>query len=785
MKRLAAVSLLAALALAPSLHAQSFEPFTIADIRVDGLQRISAGTVFTYMPLERGDQVDQAAAARAIRALFRTGFFNDVKLDRQDNILVVTVTERPAINKVTLIGNKDIRTEELTSNLKEIGLAEGETFDRLQLDRVVQELTRAYNNRGKYNVSIQPSVTPLDRNRVDVQIDIKEGKAARIRHINIVGNDTYPQKDLREGWESNTTNWLSWYRRDDQYSREKLSGDLEKLNSYYLDRGYVDFDVESSQVSITPDRRDIHLTTNVREGEVYTISETIVTGDTVIPQEEMEKLVYVSEGQIFSRRLLELTSDGMIALLGNIGYAFANVTPVPTVDRENRTVKINFYVEPGKRVQVRQIRFTGNTRTGDEVMRRELRQFEGSWYSQAAIDRSKIRLNRLGFFSEVEVETPEVPGTDDQVDVVFKVKETTSGNFMVGLGYSQLGGLITSLSVTQNNFLGTGNRVGVAVQRNDYSESYDINYFDPYFTRDGISVGYSLSYREADYSNFNIASYYSDRGSARATFGLPLTETDTVGLAFGIDYNTISPVYGVTPDYIVDYIDALEKNTFHSWRTELSWARDSRNAYWNPTRGTYQRVAAEVTLPGSTVEYYKLYYQFARYWPVHRHVVLLTSAELGYGDSYGDKVTRTIYKEDGTIDRVVEADGLPFFENFYAGGVRSIRGFEDNTLGPYATSQYSTYRQPLGGALKTTGTIEAIFPTLFDTDQTRLSAFLDFGNVYSSADDFEFREYRGSVGVSLQWQAPVGPIVLNLAYPLQTDRNDRTERLQFSFGTQF
>lgn len=785
MKRLAAVSLLAALALAPSLHAQSFEPFTIADIRVDGLQRISAGTVFTYMPLERGDQVDQAAAARAIRALFRTGFFNDVKLDRQDNILVVTVTERPAINKVTLIGNKDIRTEELTSNLKEIGLAEGETFDRLQLDRVVQELTRAYNNRGKYNVSIQPSVTPLDRNRVDVQIDIKEGKAARIRHINIVGNDTYPQKDLREGWESNTTNWLSWYRRDDQYSREKLSGDLEKLNSYYLDRGYVDFDVESSQVSITPDRRDIHLTTNVREGEVYTISETIVTGDTVIPQEEMEKLVYVSEGQIFSRRLLELTSDGMIALLGNIGYAFANVTPVPTVDRENRTVKINFYVEPGKRVQVRQIRFTGNTRTGDEVMRRELRQFEGSWYSQAAIDRSKIRLNRLGFFSEVEVETPEVPGTDDQVDVVFKVKETTSGNFMVGLGYSQLGGLITSLSVTQNNFLGTGNRVGVAVQRNDYSESYDINYFDPYFTRDGISVGYSLSYREADYSNFNIASFYSDRGSARATFGLPLTETDTVGLAFGIDYNTISPVYGVTPDYIVDYIDALEKNTFHSWRTELSWARDSRNAYWNPTRGTYQRVAAEVTLPGSTVEYYKLYYQFARYWPVHRHVVLLTSAELGYGDSYGDKVTRTIYKEDGTIDRVVEADGLPFFENFYAGGVRSIRGFEDNTLGPYAVRSFSSYRQPLGGALKTTGTIEAIFPTLFDTDQTRLSAFLDFGNVYSSADDFEFREYRGSVGVSLQWQAPVGPIVLNLAYPLQTDRNDRTERLQFSFGTQF
>ena len=785
MKRIAIVPLLTSLALASPLHAQSLEPFTISDIRVDGLQRISAGTVFTYLPLQRGDEVDQATAARAVRALFRTGFFNDVKLERQNDILVVTVTERPAINKITLIGNKDIKSEELTRNLKEIGLAEGETFDRLQLDRVVQELTRAYNNRGKYNVSIQPSVSPLDRNRVDIQIDIKEGKAAKIRHINIVGNETFEQKELRKGWESDESNWLSWYRRDDQYSREKLSGDLETLNSYYLDRGYVDFDIESSQVSISPDRRDVYLTTNVREGEVYSISEAIVTGDTVIPVEEMERLVLVRPGMTFSRRLLEITADNMMALLGNIGYAFANVTPVPEVDREGRTVKINFFVEPGKRVQVRQVQFKGNTRTADEVLRREMRQFEGSWYSQAAIDRSKIRLNRLGFFSDVEIETPAVPGTDDQVDVIFNVTETTSGSFMIGLGYSQLAGLITSLSVSQNNFLGTGNRVGVAVQNNDYSKRFDVSYFDPYFTRDGISVGYNLSYSESDYSDFNIASYYADSGMARAVFGLPLTETDTVGLSFGIDFNTITPAWGVTPQPIIDYIDALDRRTFNAWRSELSWARDSRNAYWNPTRGSFQRVAAELTLPGSTVEYYKLNYQYARYWPVHRALVLLTNFELGYGDSYGDRVTRDIYDEDGNLVRTVVADGLPFFENFYAGGVRSIRGFEDNTLGPYATSATSNYRQALGGALKTTGTLEAIFPTLFDTDQTRLSAFLDFGNVYRNADDFEFREYRASIGVSLQWQAPVGPIVLNLAYPFLTDRDDRTERLQFSFGTQF
>jgi outer membrane protein insertion porin family len=791
MKRIAvAAPLLASLALATPIHAQSpsarpFEPFTISDIRVDGLQRISAGTVFTYMPLERGDHVDQAAAARAIRALFRTGFFNDVRLDRQADILVVTVQERPAINKITLVGNKDIKTEELNKNLKEIGLAEGETFDRLQLERVVQELTRAYNNRGKYNVTVQPSVTPLDRNRVDVQIDIKEGKAARIRHINIVGNQTYEQDDLRKGWESDTTNWKSWYKRDDQYSREKLSGDLEKLNSYYLDRGYVDFDVESTQVSISPDRRDMYLSANVHEGEIYTISEVIVTGDTVIPHEEMEKLVLVRPDTIFSRRMLEITSDAMTALLGNIGYAFANVTPVPEVDRENRKVKINFYVEPGKRVQVRQVRFVGNTRTGDEVMRRELRQFEGSWYSQSAIDRSKVRLNRLGFFSEVEIETPAVPGTDDQVDVVFKVTETTSGSFMVGLGYSQLAGLITSLSVSQNNFLGTGNRIGVAVQNNAYSKRYDINYFDPYYTREGVSVGYNLTYYELDQSNFNIATYYADRASARAIFGLPLSETDTVGLTFGIDYNTIRPVEGYTAQPIVDYIDALDQRTFHAWRTELSWSRDSRNAYWNPTRGTYQRVAAELTLPGSTVEYYKINYQFARYWPVHRALVLLTSAELGYGDAYSNATERVIYNQDGSVARTVVADGLPFFENFYAGGVRSIRGFEDNTLGPWATAELSSWRQPLGGALKTTGSIEAIFPTLFDTDKTRLSAFIDFGNVYRDASEFEFREYRGSAGVSLQWQAPVGPIVLNLSYPFMTDRDDRTERLQFSFGSQF
>jgi outer membrane protein insertion porin family len=802
MKRIAAAILLALSA--PFAGAQGFDPFTVSDIRVEGLQRISAGTVFTYLPIEKGDTVDRSAASQAIRALFRTGFFNDVKLERQNDILVVTVQERPAINKINLIGNKDIKTEELNKGLKDIGLAEGETFDRMQLERVTQELTRQYNNRGKYNVSITPSVKPLDRNRVDLTIDIKEGKAAKIKHINIVGNETFSDDEILDNWESDTTNWLSWYNRGDQYSREKLSGDLEKLSSFYLDRGYVDFNVESTQVSISPDRKDMFLTANVREGEVYTISEVKVTGDTIVSQEQMEKLVIVKSGDTFSRRLLEATSDAMIAVLGNVGYAFANVTPVPEVDREKRTVKINFFVEPGQRVSVRRISFKGNTRTADEVLRREMRQFEGSWYSQAAIDRSKVRLQRLGYFSEVNIETPQVAGTEDQVDVEVNVTETTSGSFTFGLGYSQLSGLITSVSVIQNNFLGTGNRVGVTVQDNDYSSRLDLSYLDPYFTDDGVSLGYNLSYREQSYDDFNVANYNSDSGLISAVFGVPLTETDTVGVSLGVDYNTIQIFEGSTPQVLVDYINALDRRTFHSWRTELSWARDSRNAYFNPTRGTYQRVAAELTLPGSTVEYYKLYYQFAKYWPLNRHLILLTSAELGYGDNYDDPKSRDIpilqtnpanptgplipvLGPDGQPTfRTVTADGLPFFENFYAGGVRSIRGFEDNSLGPVGFAPLlPNFRQRLGGALKTVGTVEMIFPTLFDTDQTRISAFLDFGNVYPDAQSFEFREYRASVGVSLQWQAPVGPIILNLSTPLLKDDDDEIERLQFSFGTQF
>ena len=775
---------------APAPATVSNETFTVSDIRIDGLQRISAGTVFTYLPIERGDTIDQGRAGEAIRALYKTGFFEDIRLDRQGDILVVTLVERPAINKLTFTGNKDIKTEDLTKNLKDIGLAEGETFDRLALDRVTQELQRAYNNRGKYSVEISPTVARLDRNRVDITVAVKEGKAAKIRHINLVGNEQYGDELITDGWESREHNWMSWYKRDDQYSREKLSGDIEKLNNFYLDRGYVDFSLDSTQVAISPDKRDMFITAGLTEGDVYTISEVKISGDTVLPKEELELIVaLVQPGQVFSRRLLEWSSDAIVARLGNIGYAFAQVNPIPNIDTEKDTVGIDFRIVPGPRVNVRRIVFKGNSRTADEVLRREMRQFEGAWYSQAAIDRSKVRLQRLGYFESVEVEVPTVAGTDDQVDLVFDVKETTSGSFMVGVGYSQLSGLNASVQLSENNFLGSGNHVSIAAQRSGYQQRYDFSFTNPYFTDEGMSLGYNLWWRELDYADFNTAQYSTTSAAAQVFMGLPITESDTVSSLFGVDSNEVLTSFG-TPQRIVDYIDAVGNRTFHTWRAQAGYSRDTRNQYLMPSAGTYQRISAEVALPGSTVEYYKIEYDFSKYWPLSSWLVLNTTADLGYGDGYGEDHVRHLCVSasadctPGSTDyqRTITAAGLPFFENFYAGGVSSsgrVRGFVDNTLGPQDFS--FGYAQPIGGSLKTVGSLEFIFPTLFDTPAARVSAFLDFGTVFDGIDNFDAGELRASAGVALVWRSPMGPIAISYALPFRKEDFDQTERLQFTF----
>lgn len=823
-----------AIALSQPAQAQMTETFVASDIRVDGLQRISAGTVFTYLPIEKGDMVNSSKTTEAIRALYKTGFFSDVRFERQGNILVVNVTERPSINTLTLKGNKEIKTEDLLKGLKGIGLSEGEIYNPLNLDRVTQELLRQYNNKGKYNVVIVPTVKEIDRNRVDVSLDITEGKSARLRDINIVGNTIYADDVIREGWESNTSNWLSWYKRDDQYSREKLSGDLEKLTDYYLDRGYVDFNVESTQVTISPDKKDMFLTANVVEGRIYKVTGVSVSGETIVPKQDVEKLLLIKTGNTFSRQLLTATTDRITAMLGNIGYAFAEVDPVPTISRDDQEISIDFVVKPGPRVQIRRLEIKGNVRTADEVVRRELRQFENTWYSQAALDRSKIRLQRLGFFETVEIEQEPVAGRPDQVDIFINVKERNSGSFVFGLGYQQLYGLTASVQLSENNFLGTGNRMSVVVQNNSYSKRTSFSYTNPYFTEDGLSLGYNVSYSDYNQGDFNTARYTSTNFNAEAVMGIPLSETDSVQLALGYDKIDLTTTVGSTPLPLIEYLDDVlgaqpyfpcfdvdddnnpdtpatdddgsigpDQQTCgfnQTWpvkqiRAQAGWGRDSRNDYLLPTLGTYHRVGAEFSFPGSDIAYYKLSYQFEHYRPLNSWLVLKIGTDLGYGDSYGN-----------TGDA-----GMPFFKNFYVGGPQSVRGYEANTLGPSygscipvapSTTCVPSYLQPLGGSLKVAGTFELLFPKLFNARGTRLSAFLDYGNAFAGsfdysgytdttigavfgADKINFSALRASVGVALQWQAPVGPISISYAMPLNDGEFDRIERLQFTFGQQF
>jgi outer membrane protein insertion porin family len=816
-RRLLTLALASALSL-PAWAQATFTPFTVSDIRIDGLQRIGAGTVLTYLPVERGDTLDQGKAAEAVRALYKTGFFEDVRIDHQGSILVIAVVERPAINKLTLAGNKDLKTEDLTKGLKDIGLAEGETYNPLNLDRVTQELTRQYNNRGKYNVQITPSADKLDRNRVNLTITIKEGKAAKIRHINLIGNETFEDKDITKDWESHTSSWMSWYKRDDQYSREKLSGDIEKLNAWYLNRGYVDYSLDSTQVAISGDKKDMYLTAGMTEGQIYNFADITVSGDTVLPKTEIETIVsFIRPGNTFSRAALELASNAISMRLANIGYAFAKVNPVPNIDRDKRTVAIDFQVQPGPRVNVRRIVFKGNSRTADPVLRREMRQFEGAWYSQAAIDRSKVRLDRLGYFETVDVDTQPVAGSDDQVDVTYTVKETTSGSISAGVGYSQLSGLNLSLQLSENNFLGTGNRLSMAMTKSAYQKRYDFSYMNPYFTDEGLSLGYNLWWREFDYSNFNVAQYSTNSGAFQMIMGLPLSESDSVQLMLGIDSNQILAFEGSTPPPMVDYVKAVGKNTFHSWRTQLSWGRDTRNNYFTPVVGSTQSFSAEITLPGSTVEYFKLQYDVAKYWPLSQMLVVKTGLNLGYGGSYGKDFNRNLcftaplppvlptptnpnptqppappaptvpcLPTSPDYKKTVHATGLPFFENFYAGGIASsgkVRGFMDNTLGPQYTSAYG-YKQPMGGSVLLAGTVEAIFPKLFDSPAARVSAFLDFGNVYDGWKNFSSKELRASAGVALLWRSPMGPLSISYALPLRKKDGDQIERLQFNFGGQ-
>ncbi|KQZ80148.1 outer membrane protein assembly factor BamA [Rhodanobacter sp. Root561] len=808
MKRIAALILLASL----SANAFAFDPFVVSDIRIDGLSRISAGTVYNYLPINKGDQLTNDGAQRAIRALYQTKFFSDVEMDREGSILVIKVVERPSIAKLTLRGNKDIKTDDLKKGLKEIGLTEGETFDRLALDNVQQELIRQYYNRGKYNVSVDPHVTRLDRNRVAIEIEIREGKAAKIKELNILGNHAFSDKDIREGFESDTSSWMSWYSKDDQYSREKLSGDLEKLQSYYMDRGYADFGIDSTQVAIAPDKRSMYIDASIKEGEVYTVSDVKLLGDLILPEKTMRSLVFTKAGATFNRAAIEASSKAIKAVLANIGYAYAKVTPIPKLDKEKRTVDLTMYVEPGQRVYVRRVIFQGNTRTEDGVLRRELRQLEGSWYSQAAIDRSKVRLQRLGYFKTVDIDKARVPGTQDKVDVTVKVEEQSAGSMQFGIGYSQYSGIILNASVSQNNLFGTGDSFSISGERSTYYTRLGLNYYNPYLTDSGIGIGYSASYSKTDYGNTDFANYATSTTSFSSYLGIPISETDGLRVGLGISSNKVNLYPGYSPLVLIDYQNEIGNKTIHTWTGTLGWNHDTRNGYWAPTRGGLISASTDVALPGSTVQYWKLNTELNHYWPIGKGFVLYLDGQVGYGKTYGKNgISDDAYdalaaasKADNVNQGHIITDmrqDLPFWQNYYAGGVRDVRGFQDNTLGPRVCIDGSSpdakgmcnngayYSQPIGGAFKVLGTAQVFLPLPFlkDVNTARVSWFMDVGNVYKDYKSFDASELRASTGISLQWQAPIGPLIISLAVPFRSKDADRhyEERIQFTFGSQF
>ncbi|WP_439887848.1 outer membrane protein assembly factor BamA [Pseudomonas sp. MBLB4123] len=783
MKRLLLPAVLAALMIA-EVHAESF---TISDIRVNGLQRVSAGSVFGALPLNVGQQVDDRGLVEATRELFKTGFFQDIQLGRDGDVLVITLVERPSISSIEIEGNKAITSEDLLKGLSQSGLAEGEIFQRATLEGVRNELQRQYVAQGRYSAEIETEVIPQPRNRVALKININEGSVAAIQHINVVGNSVFADEDLIDLFELKTSNWLSFFKNDDKYAREKLSGDLERLRSYYLDRGYINMDISSTQVSITPDKKHVYITVNVDEGQKYSVREVKLSGDLKVPEEDIRALLLVKEGQVFSRKVMTTTSELITRRLGNEGYTFANVNAVPEAHDEDDSVSITFVVDPGKRAYVNRINFRGNTKSEDEVLRREMRQMEGGWASTYLIDQSKTRLERLGYFKEVNVETPPVPGTDDQIDVNYSVEEQASGSITASVGFAQNAGLILGGSISQSNFLGTGNKVSLGLNRSEYQTSYNFGFVDPYWTPDGVSLGYNAFYRTTDYDELDtqVSSFAVDSLGAGLSIGYPISETSRLTYGLTAQQDTINT--GVfTVDEIFKFIEQ-EGERYLNFKASVGWSESTLNRGVLANRGHSQSLVFETTIPGSDLSFYKLDYRGQIFKPLNDTYTLRLHTQLGYGDSYGS------------------TSELPFYEHYYAGGFNSVRGFDDNSLGPRSTpskgTNPGTQRDPdqdplpFGGNVLVQGGVELLFPMPFVKDQRslRTALFWDVGNVFdtscgstqTSCNGIDAGELASSVGVGLTWITALGPLSFSLAMPVVKPDDADTQVFQFSLGQTF
>jgi outer membrane protein insertion porin family len=741
-----------------AVPAAAIEPFVIKDIRVEGIQRTEAGTVFSYLPVKVGDTMTDVKAAQAIRALFATGFFKDVSLESDNGVLVVTVQERPSVARVEFVGVKEFDKDQLTKGLRQIGLAEGRIFDKGLLDRAEQELKRQYLSRGMYSVTVNTTLTPLERNRVAINFTVDEGAVAKIRQISIIGVHIFREKDLLDLFVSRTPGLMTWYTKNDHYSRQKLAADLETLRSYYLDRGYLEFNVDSTQVSITPDKKDIYITISITEGHKYTVSGIKVAGEKLIPEADVRKLIKIKPGDVFSRALLTESNELISDRLGNDGYAFANVNAIPELNKEKRQVAFTFFIDPGRRVYVRRINIVGNTRTRDEVIRREMRQLEGGWYSADKINLSRRRIDKLGYFTEVNVETPAVQGATDQVDVNVTVAEKPTGNVLLGAGFGSGEGVILSGSVAQNNIFGSGKHVSVQVNSSKINTVYALSFTDPYYTPDGVSRGFDVYMRKLDAIDTGLGQYRTKTLGGNLRFGVPISEIDTI--QYGIGYeNTKIDTFDTSPVLYQDYV-----KTFGSQNSTVlgtaGWVRDGRDSLIYPTSGALNKAVVESGLPGGTLKYYKLNYQHQRYFPLSRTFSLMLNGQIGFGKGYGNKP-------------------LPFFKNFFTGGVSSLRGYKSYTVGPKNSDG-----SPRGGSRELLANAELLFPFPgMDKDKSvRVGAFFDAGMV---GEAYNSQDLRYSTGLSLLWVSPFGPLKVSVAKALKTDALDSTQAFQFTFGGAF
>ncbi|MDH3989860.1 MAG: outer membrane protein assembly factor BamA [Gammaproteobacteria bacterium] len=785
----------ALLALLP-LSSMAADDFVVKDMRVEGLQRISEGTVFNYLPINIGDTVDGIRIGEAIRALYGQNLFDDIEMRRDGDTLLVVVRERPSIESFTIDGNKDIKTEDLMESLRGVGLARGRTFDRSVLDNVEMFLRDQYYDRGKYGVAIDSTIQDRPNNTVRIKIDVKEGDRAKIRQVNIVGNKTFTDDEIRSGFTLDTANWLSWIRQDDRYAKESLEGDLEVLRSFYMDRGYADFKVTSTQVAISPNKKDIFVTINVDEGDVYTISEVKLVGEMVIDEVFLRSMVLAQPGSIFSQNLLTQSSDLMAFRLGEDGYANAEIEPVPELDREKKEAAITFYVNPKSRVYVRNIRFRGIDQVDDEVLRREMRQLEGAYLSNRLVDRSKIRLQRLPFVERVEVDNSPVPGSPDLVDVDFDIEYRMPGQFSGGIGYSEAQKVMLNGSIVHTNFLGTGNRVAVELNSGRFQKLYSISHSDPYRTMDGVRRTLSVNYRDITQFTSAASDFSTTSAGATVDYGYPISEYQTLSFGGTFQHSELLSSTNSTQqaqDWVANNGNPFVENIgngavffgteFDTFELVAGWTYDSRNRALFASRGTRQQLFLSVAVPGSDVEFYQARYSFTKYIPLWSNKwTVRVNAEMGIGEALG------------------ETTALPPYKQFYGGGPQSVRGFKESYLGPR-----DSFGRPYGGNMLVASQVELILPIPDKwASQARASLFYDIGNVFNTGEvkftdklgapieyKPDFDELRTSVGIGIQWLAPLGLFRFSYAYPLNAyDGNDRyfgdeLERFQFSIGQAF